>query len=279
MKIIGVIPARYRSSRFPGKPLADICGRPMIWWVYRQAKKVEQLDAVYVATDDERIQAACEGYGIPVVMTSPDHPTGSDRVAEVATKVEGDLFINIQGDEPLMEPEMVRQVIRLFDDPEVYFGSLKKKITDPDLIAADSTVKVVTDDLNNAMYFSRNPIPSGLKDVDKVDVYKHVGIYAYKRDFLLKFGAMPQSSLELAECVEPLRAMQAGYKMRFAETEYENISVDYPRHLDVVIAEIRRLGLDKTIEEFKRHDKARFTQDNFIESIDFDYLEIQVLEE
>ena len=164
MKIIGVIPARYRSSRFPGKPLADICGRPMIWWVYRQAKKVEQLDAVYVATDDERIQAACESYGIPVVMTSPDHPTGSDRVAEVAAKVEGDLFINIQGDEPLMEPEMVRQVIRLFDDPEVYFGSLKKKITDPDLIAADSTVKVVTDDLNNAMYFSRNPIPSGLKD-------------------------------------------------------------------------------------------------------------------
>lgn len=248
MKIIGVIPARYRSSRFPGKPLADICGRPMIWWVYRQAKKVEQLDAVYVATDDERIQAACESYGIPVAMTSPDHPTGSDRVAEVAAKVEGDLFINIQGDEPLMEPEMVRQVIRLFDDPEVYFGSLKKKITDPDLIAADSTVKVVTDDLNNAMYFSRNPIPSGLKDVDKVDVYKHVGIYAYKRDFLLKFGAMPQSSLELAECVEPLRAMQAGYKMRFAETEYENISVDYPRHLDEVIAEIRRLGLDKTIE-------------------------------
>jgi len=249
MKIIGVIPARYRSSRFPGKPLADICGRPMIWWVYRQAKKVEQLDAVYVATDDERIQAACERYGIPVVMTSPDHPTGSDRVAEVATKVEGDLFINIQGDEPLMEPEMVRQVIRLFDDPEVYFGSLKKKITDPDLIAADSTVKVVTDDLNNAMYFSRNPIPSGLKDVEKVDVYKHVGIYAYKRDFLLKFGAMPQSSLELAECVEPLRAMQAGYKMRFAETEYENISVDYPHHLDEVIAEIRRLGLDKTIED------------------------------
>lgn len=181
------------------RPPHDLVGVP-------QAKKVEQLDAVYVATDDERIQAACESYGIPVVMTSPDHPTGSDRVAEVAAKVEGDLFINIQGDEPLMEPEMVRQVIRLFDDPEVYFGSLKKKITDPDLIAADSTVKVVTDDLNNAMYFSRNPIPSGLKDVDKVDVYKHVGIYAYKRDFLLKFGAMPQSSLELAECVEPLRA-------------------------------------------------------------------------
>ena len=107
MKIIGVIPARYRSSRFPGKPLADICGRPMIWWVYRQAKKVEQLDAVYVATDDERIQAACESYGIPVVMTSPDHPTGSDRVAEVAAKVEGDLFINIQGDEPLMDPDLI----------------------------------------------------------------------------------------------------------------------------------------------------------------------------
>ena len=128
MKIIGVIPARYRSSRFPGKPLADICGRPMIWWVYQEAKKCKKLDDVFIATDDERIQAACESYGIPVVMTSPDHPTGSDRVAEVAAKVEGDLFINIQGDEPLMEPEMVRQVIRLFDDPEVYFGSLKTRI-------------------------------------------------------------------------------------------------------------------------------------------------------
>ena len=248
MKVVGVIPARYGSSRFPGKPLADICGRPMIWWVYRQALKVEQFADVFVATDDERIQAVCEQYGMKVVMTSSEHPTGSDRVAEVASKVEGDLFINIQGDEPLMEPEMVRQVIRLFDDPEVYFGSLKKKVTDPAVIAADSTVKVVTDDLNNAMYFSRNPIPSGLKDTDHVDVYKHVGIYAYKREFLLKFGAMPQSSLELAECVEPLRAMQAGYKMRFTETEYENISVDYPEHLEQVIAEIRRLGLDKTIE-------------------------------
>ncbi len=247
MKIIGVIPARYRSSRFPGKPLADICGRPMIWWVYQQASKVKELDKLYVATDDERIEQVCRQYGMDVVMTSPDHPTGSDRVAEVASKVEGDLFINIQGDEPLMDPEIIRQAIRLFDDPEVYFGSLKKKITDPDLIAAPSTVKVVTDDHMDAMYFSRNPIPSGAKDTDHVDVYKHVGIYAYKRDFLLKFGAMPQSSLEIAECVEPLRAMQAGYKMRFGETTLENISVDLPQHLEQVIAEIKRLGLDKAM--------------------------------
>ena len=247
MKIIGVLPARYQSSRFPGKPLADICGRPMIWWVYQQALKVTEFDKLYVATDDERIEAVCHQYNMNVVMTSPDHPTGSDRVAEVASKVEGDLFINIQGDEPLMDPEIVRQAIRLFDDPEVYFGSLKAKITDIDMINAPSTVKVVTDDNMDAMFFSRNPIPSGVKDTVHVDVYKHIGIYAYKRDFLLKFGAMPQSSLEIAESVEPLRAMQAGYKMRFGETTIENISVDLPQHLEQVIAEVKRLGLDKTI--------------------------------
>ena len=154
MKIIGVIPARYKSSRFPGKPLVDICGKPMIWWVYQQAKKVERFDKVYVATDDERIEAACKEHNMDVIMTSDQHQTGSDRVAEVATKVEGDLFVNIQGDEPIIRPEMINQVIDIFfEDDSVYFGSLKKEITDPEEIKAFSTVKVVTNDMGDAMYF------------------------------------------------------------------------------------------------------------------------------
>ena len=164
MKIIGVIPARYKSSRFPGKPLVDICGKPMIWWVYQQAKKVPEFDEVYVATDDDRIEAACKEHDMKVIMTSDKHETGSDRVAEVATKVEGDLFVNIQGDEPVINPEMIQEVISIFfEDETVTFGSLKKEITDPDEIKATSTVKVVTDQKGDAMYFSRSVIPSNVK--------------------------------------------------------------------------------------------------------------------
>ncbi len=232
MKIIGVIPARYKSSRFPGKPLTDICGRPMIYWVYQQAKKVKEFHEVYVATDDDRIREACEAFEMKVIMTSDCHQTGSDRVAEVAEKVEGDLFVNVQGDEPVIDPEMIRQVISIFtEDDSVYFGSLKKEITDPDEIQAASTVKVVTDDNGDAMYFSRSVIPSNRKDGRLARVFRHVGIYAYKKDFLLKFAAMEQTELELGEGIEPLRAMQRGYKMRLKETEYTSIGVDLPEHV------------------------------------------------
>ena len=235
MRIIGVIPARYKSSRFPGKPLTDICGKPMIWWVYQQAKKVEEFDRVYVATDDERIKAACKEYGLEVIMTSDKHETGSDRVAEVATKVDGDLFVNIQGDEPVIKPEMIKQVISIFtEDESVYFGSLKKEITDEDEIKATSTVKVVTDYKGDALYFSRSVIPSNLKDGKLARVFRHVGIYAYKKDFLLKFSAMEQTELELGEGIEPLRAMENGYKMRLKETQYSSIGVDLPEHIALV---------------------------------------------
>ncbi len=240
MKIIGVIPARYKSSRFPGKPLVDICGKPMIYWVYQQAGKVKEFDKVYIATDDERIREACEQYNMDVIMTSDKHQTGSDRVAEVATKVEGDLFVNVQGDEPVINPEMIRQVISIFlEDSEVYFGSLKKEITDPEEIKAASTVKVVTDDNGDAMYFSRSIIPSNIKDGKLARVFRHVGIYAYKRDFLLKFTNMEQTELELGEGIEPLRAMQRGYKIRLKETEYSSIGVDYPEHVALVEKVIR----------------------------------------
>ena len=228
MKIIGVIPARYKSSRFPGKPLVDICGKPMIWWVYQQAKKVKEFDEVYIATDDERIKAACEEHTMNVIMTSDKHETGSDRVAEVAAKVEGDLFVNIQGDEPVINPEMIREVISIFlEDETVTFGSLKKEITDPDEIRATSTVKVVTDQKGDAMYFSRSVIPSNVKDGNLARVFRHVGIYAYKR----------------GEGIEPLRAMERGYKMRLKETKHSSIGVDLPEHIEKVERVIK--GIDK----------------------------------
>ena len=239
IKVVGVIPARYKSSRFPGKPLVDILGKPMIWWVYQQCQKVRELDEVYVATDDNRIEAACKQYSMNVIMTSDRHQTGSDRVGEVAQRIDGDLFINIQGDEPVIEPEMIRQVIRIFDDETVYFGTLKKEITDLEQIRATSTVKVVTDVAGDALYFSRSVIPSNIKDGILAKTYRHVGIYAYKKDFLLKFVNMPQPEIELGEAIEPLRAMYNGYKVRVAETEYESIGVDLPEHIEAVIKKIR----------------------------------------
>lgn len=240
MKIIGVIPARYKSTRFPGKPLVSICGKPMIYWVYQQAEKVKEFDSVYIATDDERIKSVCEEHNMKVIMTSDTHKTGSDRVAEVAAKVDGDLFVNVQGDEPVIHPEMIRQVISIFlEDDSVYFGSLKKEITDPEEIQAYSTVKVVTDDNGDAMYFSRSVIPSNCKDGQLARVFRHVGIYAYKREFLKTFSELEQSELELGEGIEPLRAMQNGYKMRLKETEYSSIGVDLPEHVEKVERIIR----------------------------------------
>ena len=244
LKIIGVIPARYKSSRFPGKPLVDICGKPMIWWVYQQAMKVHEFDKVYVATDDERIKAACDEHNMNVIMTSDRHQTGSDRVAEVASKVDGDLFINIQGDEPVINPEMIQEVISIFfEDGTVTFGSLKKEITDPEEIRAASTVKVVTDQKGDAMYFSRSVIPSNIKDGQMARVFRHVGIYAYKREFLEAFSKMTQTELELGEGIEPLRAMERGYKMRLKETKHSSIGVDLPEHIEKVERVIQ--GIDK----------------------------------
>ncbi len=234
MKIIGVIPARYKSSRFPGKPLADICGRPMIWWVYQQAKKVRELSRVIVATDDARIEDACKQYGMEVVMTSDRHATGTDRVAEVAGRIEGDLFVNIQGDEPVIPPEMIRELIGVFDDESVSFGTLKEEITDEAEIRALSTVKVVTDVNGDALYFSRHVIPSNSKDGPRARVFRHVGLYAYKREFLSWFAAAPQTELELGEGIEPLRAMENGFKVRVRETHYRSVGVDLPEHIQTV---------------------------------------------
>lgn len=240
MKVVGVIPARYDSSRFPGKPLADICGKPMIWWVYQQCLKVPELAEIYVATDDKRIETVCQREGLNVIMTSRTHNTGTDRVGEVSEKVNGDLFINIQGDEPLIDPEEIQELVHVFNDDGIYFASLRTKINDRKLIESKSTVKVVVDKNENALFFSRSVIPSDTGRTSEIRIFKHVGIYAYKRDFLKKFVALPQTELEICEGIEPIRALENGYTIRVKETEYSSIGVDYPEHIKIVEEEIRK---------------------------------------
>ena len=234
MNVIGIIPARYESSRFPGKPLAKICGKPMIWWVYQQCKKVKSFDEVYVATDDKRIGSVCENYGILYLMTSSTCSTGSDRVAEASRMIDADVFINVQGDEPLIKPEMIEELITVFRDfDNVYYATLKSRIEDEMEIQSENTVKVVTDLNGVGLYFSRSVIPSGLKGY-KGEVYRHVGIYGYRKDFLLEFAKLPKSELELAEGIEPLRALESGYRIHVSETNYKSVGVDVPEHISVV---------------------------------------------
>jgi 3-deoxy-manno-octulosonate cytidylyltransferase (CMP-KDO synthetase) len=233
MKVIGVIPARYASSRFPGKPLADIHGHPMIWWVYQQTKQVAELDEVIVATDDERIANEVRAFGGKAVMTSNKHLTGTDRVAEIADMIAADVYVNVQGDEPLIEPDTLRQLISALDDPAVEFVTLKHKITEPSEINNPNTVKIVTDQNSDALYCSRSLIPSNLKGYTG-PIYRHVGIYAYRRDSLLRFIQMPQSELELSEGVELLRAIENGCKVKVRDSTFSSLGVDTPQDLEKV---------------------------------------------
>jgi 3-deoxy-manno-octulosonate cytidylyltransferase (CMP-KDO synthetase) len=206
----------------------------MIWWVYQQAKKTLELHDVYVATDDERIAYVCRNYDMLYVMTSDKHPSGTDRVAEVATKIEGDVFINIQGDEPLIEPEALSVLCSAMRNG-TSFASLCNKVTDRDEINSPNTVKVVINTDGYAMYMSRSVIPSGLKG-HMGEVFRHVGIYAYTREILQQFVAMPQSELELAEGIEPLRLIEKGAKLKMIETVYSSIGVDTQQDLKKVCA-------------------------------------------
>ena len=226
MKIIGIIPSRYASTRFPGKGLADICGRPMIWWVYQQVKKVKELSKVYVATDDERILAAAQKNGGEAMMTRKDHATGTDRLAEVAASFpDVDLIVNVQGDEPLIEPSLIDALIAAFaDDSELNMATVKTQITDEAEANNPNNVKVVTDKNGYALYFSRSLMPYPRHT--GCPVYKHIGIYAYKRDFLLKYAKMEPTPLETAESLEQLRALENGYRIKVVETKAKFVGVD-----------------------------------------------------
>lgn len=236
-RIVGIIPSRYASTRFPAKPLVDIAGKSMIQRVYEQASKAKLLSNVIVATDDERIFDHVEGFGGKVIMTSTEHQTGTDRCSEVLSTLNGvDAVINIQGDEPFIEPEQINQLAALFEKPEMQIATLIKRIEDVEDLFSNTVVKVVKAKDDQAIYFSRTAIPY-MKGVETKDwllntaFYKHIGIYAYRSEVLKKLSSLPQTQLEKAESLEQLRWLENGYSIQLAETEHESNSVDTPEDL------------------------------------------------
>jgi 3-deoxy-manno-octulosonate cytidylyltransferase (CMP-KDO synthetase) len=235
-RILGVIPARFASSRFPGKSLATIAGKPMLQHVYERASQARYLSKLIVATDDERIYKAARSFGAAVVMTRNDHFSGTDRVAEAASSDQASVIVNIQGDEPLIDPAAIdAAALALLDDPDVPMATLKKAIEDPREIGDPNVVKVVTNLAGDAIYFSRCPIPFARDDSRAVH-YKHLGLYVYRREFLLAYSALPVGPLERMERLEQLRALENGYRVRVVETEYESLGVDTPEDLERVSA-------------------------------------------
>jgi 3-deoxy-manno-octulosonate cytidylyltransferase (CMP-KDO synthetase) len=236
MKFIAIIPARYASTRFPGKPLAILGGKTVIQRVYEQVSSV--LDEVYVATDDERIFQAVEGFGGRAVMTRADHKSGTDRIEEAAEKIgsAADVIINVQGDEPFIQPSQIETLMHLFDAPETQIGTLGKPFESLEAVDNPNSPKIVTDTRGFALYFSRSVIPF-IRGVDRQDWFgrypflKHLGIYAYRREVLRQVTALPQSSLEQAESLEQLRWLQNGYRIRVGLTDVETVGIDTPEDL------------------------------------------------
>lgn len=230
-RVVVVIPARYGSTRLPGKPLVSLAGKPMIQRVYERARMAHRVDRVIVATDDERIVKAVEKFGGEARMTRPDHRTGTERVAEVAAHVEGGVFVNVQGDEPLLDPVAVdTAVAALLEEPAASIATVATPIKTPADIMDPNVVKTVLDFDGNALYFSRAPIPWVRDTASKVQVrhLKHLGLYVFQRDALLEFPTLPQGDLERIEQLEQLRWMENGWKIRVAEVEHDAVSVDVP---------------------------------------------------
>lgn len=241
MKILGIIPARFGSTRFPGKPLVDIDGKTMIQRVYEQAKQTQQLNDVVVATDDQRIVDEANRFGGKVVMTAATHQSGTDRCAEVVSKLkeEYDVIINIQGDEPFIDPKQITQLCECFNDKNTQIATLVKRISETEELFNENKVKAVFNTNHFAIYFSRNAIPflrgkAHNEWLKNHNYYKHIGIYGYQTEVLKKITALKQSTLELAEGLEQLRWLENGYNIKVAETELEAISIDTPDDLKKV---------------------------------------------
>ena len=233
--VIGVIPARYSSTRFEGKVLADINGKPMIQHVWERAKQALLLDDLIIACDDGRVAAVAKEFGATVVMTAKQHVSGNDRIAEVVNPLECKVVINIQGDEPLLHPTMIDNVARvLLDDPALNMATIIKRIADPAVIADPHVVKVVVGKNDFAMYFSRAAIPflAHSSDVKAPVYYKHIGLYGYTKDFLFTFKNLKPSNLEKIEKLEQLRVLEEGYKIKVIETKYDTIGVDTAEDLE-----------------------------------------------
>ncbi len=231
MKIIGVIPSRYKSSRFPGKPLAEICGKPMIYWVYQQVMKVPEFDEVYVATDDEKIEAVCKEYNMNVIMTSDKHQTGTDRLGEVAEKIEADFYVNIQGDEPMIEPETIQKVITYkLEHPDTEVINTITPIKEEMEITRNTCVKVVTNAQDDGIYLSRSPIPYPKKGQD-ITYYKHLGLYGLTRKALQFYANAERTKLEQIEDIEMLRFVENHINIKFVTVDSATIGVDCPEDI------------------------------------------------
>ncbi|MEW6096482.1 MAG: 3-deoxy-manno-octulosonate cytidylyltransferase [bacterium] len=234
MKVVGIIPARFESTRFPGKPLAKILDKPMIQWVYERAKKSKTIQTLIVATDSIQVYNQVKDFGAEVVLTSKEHQSGTSRVAEVSAQLDVEIVVNIQGDEPLISPDAIDEVVKpLITDPTIYMATLKQKITDENELSNPNVVKVVTDKDDFALYFSRSLIPFVTPPYTSY-IYKHIGLYVYRKDFLLKLVQLPPTKLEQVEKLEQLRVLENGYKIKVIKTGHSSIGVDTEEDLEKV---------------------------------------------
>jgi 3-deoxy-manno-octulosonate cytidylyltransferase (CMP-KDO synthetase) len=248
-RVICIIPARYSSSRFEGKPLADIAGKPMIQHVYERVLRSKSVSHVAVATDDERILRAVEKFGGKAIQTSVRHRSGTDRIAEAVQSLnlsDSDIVVNIQGDQPLFEPSQIDEVVApLLADPLLNFCTLIYRIRREEEIDHPNAVKVVFDRDHFALYFSRATIPYVRDENDDVSYYKHHGIYSYRKGFLMTFTGLPEGALEKLEALEQLRALENGYRIKVVETEHDSVEVDTPEELKRVEEILASEALDR----------------------------------
>ncbi len=229
--ILAVVPARYASTRFPGKIIAPLLGKPVVVHTYERACQASLVTEALIATDDPIVVEAVKPYGVPVILTRADHASGTDRIAEVAENHPADIIVNVQGDEPLIDPKTIDEAIRpLLERPEVVMTTAQRRITDPEDIENPNCVKLVCDARGDALYFSRWPIPyirdQKDRDLRPYPFFQHIGLYVYRRDFLLRYAKMPQTPLEKLEKLEQLRVLENGYKIAVINTEYEALGVD-----------------------------------------------------
>ncbi len=232
MDAIGIIPARYGATRFEGKVLADLMGKPVIQHVWENARRASTLADLIVATDDVKVKEEVERFGGKVVLTAKEHKTGTDRLREVVNPIDTKVVVNIQADEPLLHPSMIDDIVRpLLEDKGILMTTLKKKITDPEDLRNPNVVKVVTDKNGYALYFSRSPIPFP-RFHDGVVFYKHIGLYGFTKEFLFTFTNLPVSALENIEGLEQLRVLENGYRIKVAETQFDTIGIDTPEDLE-----------------------------------------------
>ena len=235
MKLIAMIPARYGATRFPAKLMQDLCGKPVIVHTYQRVADTNLFDQVYVVTDDDRIENAIREVGGKVIRSQKEHNSGSDRLAEASKDLEVDIIVNVQGDEPFTDKENLQKVIDIFandSQQNIAVASLMERITHPDDIANPNNVKLVVNKFNEALYFSRSVIPFPRDTNTKVPYYKHIGIYAYRKDALQQFTQLPPSLLEETEKLEQLRYLENGFKIRLAVTDIPTIGIDTPEDLE-----------------------------------------------